>query len=392
MNWFKELYYSWLDVLVFPFRIVKRAWLWFTGMGARRAAFFVLSAVVMTIVVLTAFVKITSQPQFCVSCHIMVPYFDAWETSHHNNVECIKCHIEPGLMGTIQGKFVAASMLVNYATGLYKRSKPWAEISDASCLQSGCHDTRLLQGVEDFKGVRFDHTPHLTQPRRDRELRCTSCHANIVQGTHISVTAATCFLCHLKPDTAGQLTELAVCTKCHTPPQGDAAVATFDHTDVLTRSVDCNSCHSSDIQGDGFVPPVRCNSCHADLQHIERYHDLEFIHQQHVTERKVDCDICHIPIRHGKEARDLAAQELKCSQCHGGAENAIELVWTGVLPGLPPTPPVMQRIGMTCNSCHIEPIHRKDGTFAAPECERCHDEGYDRLWRQWLNPIETSLT
>ncbi|MBU0691840.1 NapC/NirT family cytochrome c, partial [bacterium] len=168
MNWFKELYYAWLDVLVFPFRIVKRAWLWFTGMGARRAAFFVLSAVVMTIVVLTAFVKITSQPQFCVSCHIMVPYFEAWEASHHNNVECITCHIEPGLMGTIQGKFVAASMLVNYATGLYKRSKPWAEISDASCLQSGCHDTRLLQGVEDFKGVRFDHTPHLTQPRRDR--------------------------------------------------------------------------------------------------------------------------------------------------------------------------------------------------------------------------------
>ena len=372
MNYLKELYQAWLDVLVFPGRVVKQGWLWFIGMGARRASFFVLSAVVMTIVVMTAFVKVTSQPQFCTSCHIMVPYFDAWETSNHSDIECITCHIEPGLKGTIEGKFVAVSMLVNYATGLYKRSKPWAEISDASCLQGGCHETRLLQGVEDFKGVRFDHQPHLNQPRRDRELRCTSCHANIVQGTHISVTSSTRFLCHLKPDTTGQLTELSECIKCHTPPQGEAAVATFDHSEVLTRGVDCNSCHASDISGDGFVPPIRCNTCHAELDHIERYSDLEFIHQKHVTERKVDCGICHIPIRHGQEARDLAVQELNCGECHGGEENTINLVWKGELPGVPPTPPVMQRVGMTCNSCHIEPIHRKDGTFATPECERCH--------------------
>jgi nitrate/TMAO reductase-like tetraheme cytochrome c subunit len=391
LGWFKELYHSWLDVLTLPGRLLMRGWRWFIGMGFRRAMFFVLSAVVMTIVVLTVFVKATSQPQFCVSCHIMQPYFDAWKTSKHNDVQCIKCHIEPGIQGTIKGKFVAVSMLVNYATGLYKRSKPWAEISDVSCLQGGCHETRLLQGVEDFKGVRFDHRPHLTEIRRGSKLRCTSCHANIVQGSHISVSESTCFLCHLMPDTTGQMTELAECKKCHTPPQGEAAIATFDHADVLAKNVDCRSCHATDFSGDGYVPPVRCNNCHAELQHIERYNETVFIHQMHVSDHKVECEECHLPIRHGVEARKLTTGELRCGQCHGGGEDAMDKVWAGELPGIPATPPLMQRIGMTCNSCHIEPIHLENGTYATPDCKRCHDPGYERLWKNWKEPIEKAL-
>jgi nitrate/TMAO reductase-like tetraheme cytochrome c subunit len=391
LNWFKELTHAWLDVFTLPGRITKRAWSWFTGLGARRAAFFVLSAVVTTTVLLTTFVKITSQPQFCVSCHIMEPYFDAWEVSAHSDVQCIKCHIEPGIVGTLHGKFVAVSMLVNYATGLYKRSKPWAEIPDASCLQSGCHDTRLLQGTVDFKGVKFDHAPHLTQTRRDRQLRCTSCHANIVQGSHISVTESTCFLCHLKPDSTGQLTDLANCLHCHTPPTGEAAIATFDHEEILTRGVECANCHFTDISGDGYVPPIRCNNCHAQLQHIERYDDRDFVHQMHVTDHKVECEECHIPIRHGRDARQDAAKELRCKECHGGGINAMQKVWDGTLPGVETTPSVMASVGMVCNSCHIEPIHRPDGTFATPDCERCHEQGYDRLWTFWKEPIEKSL-
>ena len=63
---------------------------------------------------------------------------------------------------------------------------------------SGCHETRLLQGKVKFKRFYFDHKPHLTELRRGKKLRCTSCHSQIVQGDHMKVTESTCFLCHFK--------------------------------------------------------------------------------------------------------------------------------------------------------------------------------------------------
>ena len=232
----------------------------------------------------------------------------AWQASNHNQVQCVTCHVPPGIEGTIKHKFMALSMVANYFTGVYKRSKPWAEVEDTACLQGGCHETRLLKGTENFKGVVFDHTPHLTQPRRDRQLRCTSCHAQIVQGEHITVTETTCFLCHFKPDnTTGQATDLARCTHCHRPPTGEAAADTsFDHARILATGVACQNCHAGAVAGDGFVPKERCNTCHAKLEHIQRYDDLEFVHQKHVTEHKVECTNCHIAIRHGKQAYTAA--------------------------------------------------------------------------------------
>jgi len=376
------------EVIKLPFWLIGQGFRRLFGLGGRKLLLLVGAAVIVTVVALTLFVKATSQPGFCVTCHYMRPYFDSWRTSTHHDVECTKCHIPPGLEGTVKHKFMAVSMVVNYATGLYKRSKPWAEIDDASCLRGGCHETRLLASVEDFQGVRFDHRPHLIEPRRDRELRCTSCHAQIVQGEHITVTEGTCFLCHFKPDAAGEMTDLARCTHCHNPPHGASAEGKpFDHGDVLARGVDCLSCHATAVSGDGYVPPDRCNSCHAQKAHIERYDDLEFVHQKHVTENKVECLQCHIAIRHGRETKEEEHPDLACAVCHGGETGPILSVWNGTLPGLPATPSAMARIGMTCTSCHVEPIHKPDGGFGRPQCSPCHEDRYDALWRNWKSPL-----
>ena len=42
-------------------------------------------------------------------------------------------------------KFQALSQVVKFVTRTYS-SKPYAEVEDSSCLRSGCHSTRLLQG------------------------------------------------------------------------------------------------------------------------------------------------------------------------------------------------------------------------------------------------------
>jgi nitrate/TMAO reductase-like tetraheme cytochrome c subunit len=381
-------------VLRLPFQLFGIGWRSFFSLGFRKVLMLFVAVVVVTVVLVVVFVEATSQPGFCVQCHVMEPYFKAWETSQHKDVSCIKCHMNPGLEGTVHAKFMAISMLANYATGLYKRSKPWAEIDDASCLRGGCHETRLLNGKVKFKGVTFDHEPHLTQPRRDRQLRCTSCHAQIVQGAHISVTEATCFLCHLKPDSMGERTELARCTHCHTPPTGPAAAdSAFDHTSVLDQKVDCLNCHSRAVVGNGYVAPDRCSFCHAEVEHLQRFSDRDFVHQKHVTERKVECEQCHAPIRHGKEVKlsqaRLAAQE--CAKCHGGADDAIEKVWFGTLPGIPETPSRMAQIGQTCSSCHIEPVHPDGHLPSAPSCEPCHPPEYNRLPKLWKTSLLSAL-
>jgi nitrate/TMAO reductase-like tetraheme cytochrome c subunit len=392
VKFFRDFFSACWAVIRLPFRLIGIAWREFFGLGIRKVLMLWVATIVVTIVTLTAFIEATSQPKFCVTCHYMQPYFDAWASSQHKNVTCTDCHMKPGLKGTIKAKFMALSMVTSYLTGVYKRSKPWAEIEDDACLREGCHDTRLLNGKVKFKGIVFDHAPHLMQPRRDRQLRCTSCHAQIVQGEHITVTETTCFLCHFKADTLGKTTDLARCTHCHQPPRGSAAADTsFDHTSVLARKVDCLSCHNGSVSGDGFVPIERCNSCHAKQEHIQRYKDREFVHQKHVTEHKVECTNCHIAIRHGKDVIQANDPSHECNTCHGRGNNAIEKVWKGTLPGFPAAPSKMAKLGMTCNSCHTEPIHLGNGKYSAPACEPCHNEEYTRLWKQWQGPLENAL-
>ncbi|MCB9357898.1 MAG: NapC/NirT family cytochrome c [Calditrichaeota bacterium] len=388
----REFFIACWDTIKLPFWLIGVGWKRLISFGPRRIGLVLFASAAVILFSLLLFVKATSQPSFCKSCHVMIPYFDAWETSTHSNVTCTECHIPPGIEGTVHSKFLALSMVTNYMTGLYKRSKPWAEIDDRSCLRSGCHDTRLLQGTEDFRGVTFDHKPHLENVRRGRQLRCTSCHANIVQGEHISVNESTCFLCHFKPDSVGTMTELSRCTHCHNPPTGTMAADTsFDHTEMLARGTDCSSCHASEIAGDGYVPRERCNSCHARQDHIERYDDHLFVHQMHVTDHKVECTACHIQIRHGKEAVALVSEERTCGECHGKPDNAVERVWRGELPGLPVSPSSMASAGMECNSCHVGEIHGEDRTAHKPACTPCHDASFDGLWPRWRESIDAGL-
>ena len=157
----------------------------------------------------------TSRPQFCASCHIMEPYYKSWQESSHKDVTCIECHFPPGVGGKIRGKMLGLVQLAKYMTQS-AGPRPTAEISDASCLRSGCHETRLLTGRVDFHGIPFDHVPHLSPNRRGRQLRCTSCHSQLVQGEHMTVTTSTCFLCHFKGQPLNE--GLGACTHCHQIP------------------------------------------------------------------------------------------------------------------------------------------------------------------------------
>lgn len=115
----------------------------------RRGKHFLLIAAATCIVAgmlaLGGLYRLSSSPMLCNSCHIMKPYVQAWKASKHNNVTCIDCHYPPELRGTIWVKYQALAQVAKWATQTYS-SKPFAEVEDASCLRSGCHASRLLEG------------------------------------------------------------------------------------------------------------------------------------------------------------------------------------------------------------------------------------------------------
>jgi nitrate/TMAO reductase-like tetraheme cytochrome c subunit len=390
MSLIQDIWHITKSIFVTPIDLAKRFKRKLQRVGWRRTLLTLAVLFVIIAIGMTAFVEVTSQPAFCISCHYMKPYFASWQESSHKGVMCTECHIPPGIKGTIEAKFTAMSMMVNYTTGIYKRSKPWAEISNESCLRGGCHETRLLAGRVEFKeGIIFDHKPHLIELRLGKTLRCTSCHSQIVQGQHISVTSSTCFICHFK---GADSPKMSGCTTCHDAPVRTAATpdVPFDHTQMVSRKVSCLRCHGSMQVGSGDVSTERCNSCHAELGKIDKYSDIAHIHNNHITERKVECQACHQEILHKSVSRTEMVKP-SCEDCHQGTHEVQVDMFTGKGGvGVTEHPSTMFQSGLNCRGCHTiqaesEGFALKGTTMLASGvvCTPCHDQGYDRILEGW---------
>jgi nitrate/TMAO reductase-like tetraheme cytochrome c subunit len=366
-------------------------------------------ALVMLVVVIgggAGFAEYSMQPDFCRSCHIMEPYYQAWHRSTHNGIPCQDCHFEPGWRNTLKGKFQASAQVAKYLTRTYG-SKPHAEIADASCLRSGCHERRLLEGKVRWQAptsagqtieIAFDHTPHLGELRRGKQLRCVSCHSQIVQGQHLAVTVGTCFLCHFKGLRHGRDNEvLGGCRSCHDAPRQvvQSQLGPFNHREYVDRGVACENCHSDAIAGDGEVPKQVCGNCHNVAEHLGRYGDSAFVHRNHVTEHKVECSHCHIEIEHRLSAT-RSNQAGSCGACHEGSHGGPAALYRGTGGrGVPDMPSPMARTQVDCIACHrhgevpaqAAEVVGQTFTAMADSCAYCHGAKYTDTLRQWKEDL-----
>ncbi len=333
--------------------------------------------------------EVSSTPRFCGSCHVMEPYYESWVSSSHANIACVDCHIPPGIAAELRKKYEALSMVARYFTGTYG-TNPWAEVEDTACLE--CHERRLLAGTEVFGDVLFDHRPHLTELRRGKRLRCTSCHSQIVQGSHITVTATSCILCHFKGEAAGE--DASRCTLCHQIPDRvvDASGLAFDHGDVARFDMACEACHSPPRSDAGGVPRERCVTCHNDPVRLAAYGEGELLHRTHVTDHKVECTHCHLEIEH-VAPRHVEAASSECGACHGGGHAAARDLYAGLGgKGVPPMPDVMFRAGVRCEGCHFEDGGGSARKAGAVSCMSCHGPGYLKIYEGWRRSLGERTT
>jgi len=368
-----------------------------------------------------AFAEYSMQPDFCRSCHIMEPYYQAWHSSKHNKVPCTDCHFEPGLENTLKGKWQASSQAIKYITNTYG-SKPHAEIRDVSCMRSGCHEKRLLEGKVNWPvalpdgnvvTIKFDHTPHLEGERRGKQLRCVSCHSQIVQGQHLVVTLDTCFLCHMKGKEHGRNEQtVGGCTACHDAPKQKIRLANtgmFDHAEFLNRGVTCNNCHSESIKGDGAVPKQVCWNCHNQPQQVAQFGETVALHRDHVNLHKVECSSCHIQIEHGLDpgktnivsadhANKMDAGE--CASCHEQTHGGPALLYRGTGGrGVVDQPSPMSRAQVDCIACHkvkqqsdsVATVVGQTFKGTQASCNYCHGTKYDGVLDTWKRLIDAEV-
>jgi len=342
-------------------------------------------------VVLLGSIEFTSHSQFCSTCHYMKPFFKSWEESSHSDFECSVCHYPPGggLKSKLRKKIEGLVMVGRYWTKLYVKSKPWAEIRDESCLREGCHDKRLLEGQVQFNKVTFDHKIHFDDLKRGKQLQCTSCHSQIVQGEHITVTESSCFICHFKK--SEHYPQIDDCNHCHTKEALTGGRSPrYNHTVVFDNGFTCDKCHSNTIQGDGEVPRENCYKCHWEQDRLEKFDDTDLMHAQHIYESKIECNQCHMEIQH-KIMKDIETIA-DCRSCHTDFHRAQKILYTGEGgKGIAhPMPNIMLEKGLSCKGCHI--FHEeKNGRLIesstyyseAEACESCHGQGFSRILKDW---------
>ncbi|MFB0508295.1 MAG: cytochrome c3 family protein [Thermodesulfobacteriota bacterium] len=354
--------------------------------------------------------KFTETPTFCNLCHNMKVYVDSWKTSTHNFVPCAGCHYEPGFFNHLKGKWKDGQVsLVMFITGKGP-TMPHAEISDASCLQKGCHRSEDLKEKMVFKNVAFDHGKHLEELRRGKKLRCTTCHAQIVQGAHLTVTETDCFICHFyKAGTLGEedCLSCAECGACHIQPKGELSVKgiSFNHKRYIERGVSCLECHVGHNKGDGHVPENKCLECHNEPNLLATKYTSEFTHRMHVTDHKIECYRCHTEIRHEVgEMPTMAKFTESCNHCHiEQMHRGPKEMYTGIGGiGVTDSPSKMFTIRVDCVGCHKTREESKAALYTtkyseralAESCVGCHGEGYDEMlfhWKELLVKAENEV-
>lgn len=237
-------------------------------------------------------------PENCKACHFIAPYYKKWQASAHNKVPCLKCH-EYTPIKAIAGQFL-------YLAGGFN-PRPITNVPDENCLQSGCHEKRLVESKVIFTklGISFDHKKHFVEMKRDIKLHCRSCHSDIAQGEHLKVSMSVCFFCHFKTWLHDKTIDS--CPSCHSAPKWPIAFKgkNFLHADALKAGYACKQCHVQITKGEGITPEEKCYFCHVDR--VENYNDIKLIHDKHVTQLQIDCLWCHPKIEHGniKMADDM---------------------------------------------------------------------------------------
>ena len=329
----------------------------------------------------------SSDPEFCLSCHFEKPYYDSWKASSHGETACIECH--PNL------RYKMPWITFRYMIGLYSM-RPHASVETNTCLNCHNKDKLFAETLKIVDKKSFNHSQHLSKPLRGVQLRCSSCHSHIVQGSHNTVEETVCFTCHFMG--ASPSDSITGCTSCHGTPKETVTRHgfSFDHTKYLKLGVSCGECHVKITEGTGEIVSGACHKCHVEP---EGTISKDKVHDIHVTKSGVDCFECHKNIRHGN-LQMVKTFDVSCQKCHENLHSAQKSLYMGVGgEGIGDYPSRMFAAQVTCDGCHTESVEKRNAfvteTTKRPQakaCVTCHQPGFDTMLQDWKHSFASMLS
>jgi nitrate/TMAO reductase-like tetraheme cytochrome c subunit len=349
----------------------------------------------------------TSSSKFCSSCHEMKPEYYTWKASTHTEVDCVSCHIEPGLENLAKSKAEGVVELYKKTTQTYTAPiRMPDEIPDSAC--ETCHNV-LQREVTASEDIIIPHDKHNTEG-----VECIQCHSGVAHGKIADRkmtyqadyakwdekvgTAAmsdikiirpdmdTCMECHK----ARKVT--TVCTACHTTgmvpdshKKQDFKLVTHGKQ-ASTDLKDCNQCHKdmSTTPLDEYeeVSPLTkflnkgneqvqkkthfdyakentfCAACHSQRPESHGPYFMKE-HGEPATKNKEKCLACH---EYQKSNNSLNGP-VACASCHPSSHSR-NTNWRKRHPiEVAPN----QKLTQSCYKCHSKPT-----------CTSCHTENIDK--------------
>jgi nitrate/TMAO reductase-like tetraheme cytochrome c subunit len=252
---------------------------------------------------------IKTDPQFCMSCHLMVEPAEKWKLSAHKDIACQTCHradifeeARLGYAAFIQQKKEIpphAEVPVAICAECHVSNNPkWKQIAatpghrvhfaqkDIACLR--CHATKVHEFQADTeKCIKCHGETQLALKKMDT-LHCLGCHDFL--GKHgnaeLRPDAKTCRECHAAEKDA----VVAGATKAE--PGLDPGVAHAEGVRLVATAApvwkgheNCLGCHRP--HGAPLKDPTDCLACHTKL--------LEADNKHYKDERLTSCLDCHEP-------------------------------------------------------------------------------------------------
>lgn len=302
----------------------------------------------------------TSRASFCGSCHIMQPYYKSWLADSHgalNRAACVDCHYAPGEQHTPMAKLKGLSQLTSYFSGRAGAGRPKAQVDDASCLATGCHDNRAFMTVDlRLSNVTFNHATHLDPDgKRLDEERVNLANRRASLSTKLGpdrFAAIEAIAQTMQPaeEIAEQLTAW-LADRNYAYLQDDVlAYAEGLHMDVRI----------------GQLAGLKCSSCH----------QYDSTSKKHFTVARTTCYTCHFtnqPFNGGTGT---------CLSCHEPPTTLVPVHGKrSPANGSPSTSVVMMNHttiienDVDCASCHVDLI-RGTGQVTRRDCQNCHDQAH----------------
>jgi cytochrome c nitrite reductase small subunit len=222
----------------------------------RKSPAIVIGAIVAGAVALGgAAIPLTNHPKFCASCHTIRPSYESWVRSSHKEVECISCHVRPGLEGWLEDKAWKGTRDV--AITWFGNPKPphnlQAHVDSSVCLS--CHRNILRVSeiaVRDLPppvkdvGLIMSHRKHMDAfAERAKGEGCTTCHAGIVHDRPIKGYPIVIPRGHVSADSKPWLPD-------------------YPEDSVLRKRAlaDCFRCHDNKTEHKGAFVSRKCETCH----------------------------------------------------------------------------------------------------------------------------------